>query len=221
MSNGVVDTFDLSPAAGAYVNESRRSRSIGKAIVRNEEGDIVKMRGKKIIEETVTIRGKGPANFAAVVVGEIEIDTVKATEAESTEYWDGEYPDFEMVGITYRNVGNPAAGGTGTAAGTFGITSIATALVEQFRKRKKLSTTTPVGESQGNFHSSFAYGEEWEFSARGRLALPADFPISGSGPSIVGFTGGVTLIENTDEGQTSEDEPTWEASGSHAPLAAA
>lgn len=221
MSNGVVDTFGLSPAAGAFVNESRRSRGIGKAIVRNEVGEIVKLRGKKVIEETVTIRGKGSANFAAVVVGEIEIDTVKATEAESTEFWDGEYPDFEMVGMTYRNVGNPAAGGSGTVSGTFGITSIATALVEQFRKRKKVSTTAPVGESQGNFHSAFAYGVEWEFSARGRGDLPADFPIGGSGPAIVGFTGGVTLIESTDEGQTSEDEPTWEASGTHAPLAAA
>src|SRR5690606_1046796 len=120
-----------------------------------------------------------------------------------------------------RDVANPAAGGSGTVEGTFGITSIATALVEQFRKRKKLSTTAPVGKSQGAFNSAFAYGEEWEFSVTGRGALPADVPIAGAGPAVAGWTGGVTLIESTDEGETSEEEPTWEASGSHAPDATA
>lgn len=221
MSNGIVDTFGLSALAGAYVNESRRSRGIEKAIVTDEDGDIKKLRGKKLITEDVTIRGKGSANFAAVVAGAFTVDTVKPIEAEQTEYHDGEFPDFEMVGKAYRDVGNVAAGGTGTINGTFGITSIATALVEQFRKRKRLKTTTPVQKSQGGFHSAHAYGEEWEFDVKGRGAFPADFALGGSGPTVVGFTGGVTLVESTDEAQTSEDEPTWEASGTHAPNAVA
>lgn len=103
----------------------------------------------------------------------------------------------------------------------FGITAIDTALVERFRLKKMVQVGTPVQTSGGEFSSNNTYGEEWEFSAEGKGPLPADFAIGGTGPTngIDGLTGGITLVESTEESQQVGEEESWEASGSHAPAA--
>ncbi|HRQ87679.1 MAG TPA: hypothetical protein PLA50_02710 [Bacteroidia bacterium] len=101
----VEDTFGLTPAAGAVVNESRRSGKVQRFEVPNEEGEIIKHRPAKYREDDITISGKGDANFAAVTVGGFTPNTVKAIEAEGTETNEGEYREFEMVGKAYVNLG--------------------------------------------------------------------------------------------------------------------
>ena len=102
--HGVQSTFGLTTPTGAYVAESRRSVKIGKAIVRDEDGEIVRMRGKKLKETDVTISGKGDPNFAGVTVGDFTADAVKVVSAEGTEMQDGEYPDFTIEGKAFGTV---------------------------------------------------------------------------------------------------------------------
>ncbi len=99
----VDDTFGLSPAAGAYVHESRRSSTAQRFEVLDEAGEVVKHRPAAYSEKDVTISGQGDANFAAVTVGAFTAGTVKALEAEAAETNDGEYRTFEMVGKAYVN----------------------------------------------------------------------------------------------------------------------
>lgn len=101
----VTDTFGLSPAAGAYVSESRRSGSAQRYEVLDEEGEIVHHRPGAFREDDVTITGQGDANFAAVTVGNFTEGSVKAIEAEGSETDDGDYRTFEMVGKAYTNFG--------------------------------------------------------------------------------------------------------------------
>lgn len=99
----VDDTFGLSPAAGSYVYESRKSGKVKRFEVLDEEGEIVDHRAGKYSEDDVTISGRGDANFAAVTVGAFTPGAVKATEAEGSETNEGEYREFEMVGKAYTN----------------------------------------------------------------------------------------------------------------------
>ncbi len=100
----VDDTFGLSAATGAYVHESRRSRSVKRFEVTDEEGEVVKHRMGAYSEDDVTISGQGDANFAAVTVGSFSEGSVKALEAEGSETNEGEYRTFEMVGKAYVNL---------------------------------------------------------------------------------------------------------------------
>lgn len=100
----VDDTFGLSAAAGAYVHESRRSKSVKRFEVLDEAGEVVKHRMGAFSEDDVSISGQGDANFAAVTVGAFAEGTVKALEAEGSETNDGEYRTFEMTGKAYVNL---------------------------------------------------------------------------------------------------------------------
>ncbi|MFK5920913.1 MAG: hypothetical protein QM496_01935 [Verrucomicrobiota bacterium] len=104
---------------------------------------------------------------------------------------------------------------------SFGIVSIGTALTEEFRLKKSVDVSTPTLTSVGGFHAATAYGEIYEFSASGKGDVPADFALGGGGPTIAGLTGGVTLIESTDEDQSNTGRNGWSASGTHAAGAAA
>lgn len=100
----VDDTFDLSPAAGAVVNESRRSGKVARYEVPDEHGEIILHRPGKFREDDVNISGKGDANFAAVTIGDFTAGAVKCLEAEGSETSEGEYREFEMVGKAYVNL---------------------------------------------------------------------------------------------------------------------
>ncbi|MFK5920914.1 MAG: hypothetical protein QM496_01940 [Verrucomicrobiota bacterium] len=100
-AHGVTSTFGLTTPTNGFTSESRRGRKQGKAVVRDELGEFVKMRAKKLIEEDVTIRGKGDPAFAGVTSGEFVAGAVKVISAESTEVAEGEYPDFEITGKAF------------------------------------------------------------------------------------------------------------------------
>ena len=109
----VEDTFGLSPAAGAVVNESRIAGKVARYEVPDEAGEIILHRAGKFREDDVTISGKGDANFAAVTIGDFTAGSVKALEAEGSETSEGEYRTFEMTGKAYENLGGGGGGGEG------------------------------------------------------------------------------------------------------------
>ncbi|HRQ87680.1 MAG TPA: hypothetical protein PLA50_02715 [Bacteroidia bacterium] len=102
----------------------------------------------------------------------------------------------------------------------YGIVSISTALVTKFTKRKKVEPGTPVLTSIGAFVQNIAKKLMWEISAEGVGDLPADFTVAGDGPSVSGISGGVTIVEEAEESQTSDGEPSkWSAKAVTAPSA--
>lgn len=103
MAFSINDTYGITAPVGACVNEARQSKRIGKSIVRDEAGAIKKMRGKKMREVNVTVRGKGDPGFSLVTEGPFSEGTVKPISAEGTEFHDGEYNDFEIQAQGWEN----------------------------------------------------------------------------------------------------------------------
>lgn len=97
-------TFGATAPTGGYTNESSRDQQTDLAFVRDESGDKVKLRSKKLITKNVTISGKGSADYSAVTAGAFTADALKVTSGETDEYHDGEYIDFQQDGIIYSNV---------------------------------------------------------------------------------------------------------------------
>lgn len=224
MSFHITDTYDVTAPVGACVNEARRSTRITRNIVRDEAGEIKKLRGGRLREIDIDLRGKGDPGFAAVVAGAFVEGTPKITSAEGTEVNDGNFPDFQITAKAYAS-GN-SAGGAGAGVGTafqiddFAITAISTAKTTQIRLRKTVEIGTPVLDEDGNFLTNEAYGELWEFTVEGSGDIPADGTIGGAGPAIAYVTGGISLVESTDESQSVGEEQTWEFAGCNAPFAA-
>lgn len=104
---------------------------------------------------------------------------------------------------------------------SFSIVSIATALTTQFKLRHQLTEGDVVLDEDGVFAHACAYNEEVFFEAEGAGDLPADFGLASGGPTIVGVSGGVSLIDSGDERQRSGQPNEWSASGEHAPSAVA
>lgn len=104
---------------------------------------------------------------------------------------------------------------------SFGIVSIDTALTRQFKLRYQLTKGDVVLDEDGEFAHACAYNEEVFFEAEGSGDLPADFGLAGGGPTIVGISGGVSLVDTTDERQRSGQPNEWSASGEHAASAVA
>lgn len=102
----------------------------------------------------------------------------------------------------------------------FGIQSISTALVSQFRLRKTVQTGDVVLTSVGAFHHGCAYNEEFMFDGEGSGDLPSDFALASAGPTISGLTGGITVIASANESQSTGSPNSWTAGGEHAPDAA-
>lgn len=100
----IASTFGATTPTGGYTNESSLDSGIEKAFVLDEDGVKVKLRGKKLITRTVSISGKGAADYAVVADGDFTAATFKATSAETTEYNDGEYIDFAIQGLIYATV---------------------------------------------------------------------------------------------------------------------
>jgi len=103
----------------------------------------------------------------------------------------------------------------------FGITAIATALVNRFRLRKTVEVGTPVIKSTGLFHTNEAFDPTFEFSAEGSGDLPSDFALGSTELAIDGVTGGQSFINSTDERKQVGQEESWEASGMNFPSATA
>lgn len=103
----------------------------------------------------------------------------------------------------------------------FGIASISTALTSQFTLRNTLQESEVILDEDGLFHHACAYGEEWMFEAEGAGDIPADFALAGSGMTIVGVTGGVTVVDSSGERQQTGQANRWTGSGEIAPDAIA
>ncbi len=103
---------------------------------------------------------------------------------------------------------------------TFGIQSVSTALVRQFRRR----TTTQQGDvvltSVGVFNHACTYNRENFFEAEGSGDLPADFAIASAGPTISGLTGGISIVDSVSERQRTGQANDWTAGGEYAEDAA-
>lgn len=224
MGYHIISTFGITAPAGARVSESRRSTRIDRYIVRDEDGEVVKLRGSRKREIDITIRGKGDPGFAAVSVGAFVIGTPKIIAVEGTEFNTGDFNDFEITAKDYDNAASAggAGAGTGTAfqLGDFAIASIATARTTQVRLRKMVEVGTPVLDEDGEVIENVTYGELYEFTVEGSGDLPADGAIGGAGPAISYVTGGISLVESTDETQEIGQSSSWTFSGVNAPLAA-
>lgn len=106
------------------------------------------------------------------------------------------------------------------ALADYGIVSISVATTAKFSKRKKVEAGTPHLNLDGTFGGNVAKKLLWMLSAEGTGDLPADFAIGGTPPTVAGITGGITLIEQSEETQTNDGEPNkWSASGVNAPSA--
>lgn len=106
------------------------------------------------------------------------------------------------------------------ALADYGIVSTDVASTAKFSKRKKVEAGTPHLNLVGQFVGNVAKKLLWMISAEGTGDLPADFAVAATGQTIVGITGGVTLIESTEETQTNDGEPNkWTANGVNAPSA--
>lgn len=99
----------------------------------------------------------------------------------------------------------------------YGITSIDTALTRSFKVRRQLSEGEVVVDEVGAFEHACAYNEEVMFEATGFGDLPADFALAGTGPTISGLSGGVSLVKNTGLRQRTGQPNEWTADGEHAP----
>jgi hypothetical protein len=106
------------------------------------------------------------------------------------------------------------------ALADYGIVSTTVASTSKLSKRKKVEAGTPHLSLEGEFVGNVAKKLLWNISAEGTGDLPADFAAGAVGPAITGITGGVTLIETSEETQTNDGEPNkWTASGVNAPSA--
>ena len=100
----ITSTFGATTPTGGFTNQSQEDATIEKFRVYDEDGDVVRLRGGKLITKPIQISGKGSADYAAVVAGDFTIDTFKAISAETTEHETGEHIDFSISGKMFSNV---------------------------------------------------------------------------------------------------------------------
>ena len=100
---GVDTTYNLTTPSGGYTSEAESDRSVDVATVKDENGNVVVAKPKKMVTNTQTIKGKGDANLAAVTAGAFTSGTVKVISAKQTENAD-DFPDFEITGTKYSSL---------------------------------------------------------------------------------------------------------------------
>lgn len=104
---GIASNFGLTtPTGGTVQKSSRRKRGTLAKITGSASGRhgvTLKAEMMPMVEEDVTISGKGAVDFSTVAAGEITVNTVKAVGAKQTQS-NREFPDFEITGKTYRNL---------------------------------------------------------------------------------------------------------------------
>jgi len=222
MSFNITDTFGITTPANACIQETRRGKRITRNIVRCEDGTVERLRGGLVREVDVTNTGKGDPGFLSVTEGPFAEGVVKLISAEGTEVNNGEFSDMELVGKAWEDGVSPGGAGVGLGAAgfqftDFAIAAMATAKTTNFRLKHMVEIGTVVLDELGAFSTNETFGEMWEFSAEGAGALPADGTIGGVGPTIGYITGGISLVDSTDENQSVGEEQTWEFSGVNAP----
>lgn len=100
---GVTNITDLSAQAGGYINEASVDRSVDVATVKDETGNIVIAKPKKLITETQVIKGKGDPGLASVTAGGFTEDTARIVEVKGSESSD-DFPDFEITARVYSSL---------------------------------------------------------------------------------------------------------------------
>lgn len=100
---GVDTTFNLTTPTGGYTSEAESDRSVDVATVRDEDGNVVIAKPKKMVTDTQTIKGKGDCNLAGVTAGAFTSGTVRVISAKQTENAD-DFPDFEITGKKYSSL---------------------------------------------------------------------------------------------------------------------
>lgn len=94
---------DLTAPEGGYVYEAETDQSVDVAEVRDESGNVVIAKPKKMVTETHTIKGKGDPAIAAVVAGSFAADTAKIVSAKGSESSE-DFPDFEIVARKFTDI---------------------------------------------------------------------------------------------------------------------
>ena len=97
---GVLNLNGLAPATG-YANESTSDKVVEVVKIRDEMGVTVRAKPKKMVTQTVSIKGKGTVDFALVAAGAITIGTLFIKQVKQEE--SDEYPSFEMEGVIHSN----------------------------------------------------------------------------------------------------------------------
>lgn len=100
----ITKLFGATTPIGGFTNESSRDGSVKKYQVLDENGDKVRLRAGKHIEDEVSISGKGSADYSVIAPGAFLASSFKATSAETTEYNEGEYCDFSLSGMINFNI---------------------------------------------------------------------------------------------------------------------
>lgn len=100
----ITELFGAATPAGGFTNESSHDGTVKKYQVLDEDGEKVRLRAGKHIEDEVSITGKGGADYTVIAPGAFTADAFKATSAETTEYHEGEYCDFSVSGMIDSNV---------------------------------------------------------------------------------------------------------------------
>lgn len=100
---GVDTTYDLTTPTVGYTSEAESDKTVDVATVKDENGNVVIAKPKKMITNTQTIKGKGDADLAAVTAGAFVSGTIKVISAKQTENAD-DFPDFEIQGKKYSSL---------------------------------------------------------------------------------------------------------------------
>lgn len=100
---GVTNITSLSAPAGGYINEASVEKSVEVATVRDEDGNEVIAKTKKMITITESIKGKGDPGLASVTAGGFTEDVIKIIEVKGTESQD-DFADFEITGRGFSSL---------------------------------------------------------------------------------------------------------------------
>jgi hypothetical protein len=103
----VTENFGATTPTGGYTNESSHDDTVKKYEALDESGVKQRLRAGKHIETEVNISGKGGADYSVIAPGAFTEDAFKALSAETTEYHEGEYCDFNVSGKIHSNVAAP------------------------------------------------------------------------------------------------------------------
>ena len=100
---GVENITDLEAQAGGYINEASVEKSVEAATVRDQVGNVVIAKPKKLVTETQVIKGKGDPGLATVTEGGFTADPATIIEVKGTESSE-DFPDFEVTARVFSSL---------------------------------------------------------------------------------------------------------------------
>jgi hypothetical protein len=101
-SFGVTNLNGLAPATG-HAQESSADASIEVVTLRDSMGVTVVAKPKKLITRSISLSGKGTANFSDVVAGAITKGTAFITSVKVSES-NEDFPSFEIQATAYDDI---------------------------------------------------------------------------------------------------------------------